>query len=374
MLRMIPNRRATKKIRYAVVGLGHIAQVAVLPAFAHAGRNAQLTALVSGNSRKLQLLGKRYKVSHRYSYAQYDECLRSGAIDAVYIALPNHLHCDFAVRAAQAGIHILCEKPLALTQRECRRMIDTAERHHVRLMTAYRLHFDEANLSVIRDIRSGVIGKPRMFQSVFSMQVKSGNIRTKKRLGGGTLWDIGIYCINAARYLFGDEPTEVFAKTTHIKDRRFRQVEDTTAALLRFPDNRLAMFTCSFASSDVSAYQIVGTKGDLRLDAAYEYALPMTRTLTIDGRSSIRRFKPRDQFAPQLLYFSDCILADRSPEPSGVEGLLDVGIIRALYRSAEIESPVKLPHMRKRQRPSLRLAMSKPRVRKPALVQVASAS
>src|SRR5208337_2634193 len=185
---------AHRKIRYAVVGLGHIAQAAVLPAFAHAAENSELRALVSGNSGKLSELSGRYRVPFTYSYDQYGECLRSGEIDAVYIALPNSMHCEYSVAAAQAGIHVLCEKPMAVTVADCERMIREARRHQVRLMIAYRTHFDPPHLEAIRNVTSGHLGIPRIFNSVLTMQVKNGNVRLNKRLGGGPLYDIGIYC------------------------------------------------------------------------------------------------------------------------------------------------------------------------------------
>src|SRR4051794_37847345 len=151
-----------KTIRYAVVGLGHIAQVAVLPAFKHAERSS-LTALVSGDATKRKKIGRKYKVPHVYSYEEYGECLANEEVDAVYIALPNDMHCEYTVRAAEAGKHVLCEKPMAVTEDECRRMIAAAEANRVKLMIAYRLHFEEANLKVLEMIRQGEIGEPRFF-------------------------------------------------------------------------------------------------------------------------------------------------------------------------------------------------------------------
>src|SRR5258707_7118581 len=148
-----------RQIRYAVVGLGYIAQVAVLPAFAHARKNSRLTALVSGDPEKLKTLGRRYHVDHLFSYREYDDCLRSGMVDAFYIALPNHLHADYTIRAARAGIHVLCEKPMAVTEKECRAMIQAAERAGIKLMIGYRLHFEEANMTAVRIVRSGKLGK-----------------------------------------------------------------------------------------------------------------------------------------------------------------------------------------------------------------------
>ena len=260
-----------RAVRYAVIGLGHIAQVAVLPAFAHAAQNSQVTALVSGTPTKLKQVGKRYGIPHTYSYRDYDRCLNDGHVDAVYIALPNSMHCEYAVRAARAGIHVLCEKPMAMTTEECRQMIKAAKQARVKLMVAYRLHFEEANMTAVDLIRSGQLGPVRLFNSVFAMQVRSGDIRVKRKYGGGTLYDIGVYCINAARYLFGEDPLEVSAFAVSGVDRRFKEVDVMTGALLRFPQDRLGTFVCSFGTTDVSAYEVVGTKGRIRVEPAYEY-------------------------------------------------------------------------------------------------------
>jgi predicted dehydrogenase len=362
------------KIRYAVVGLGHIAQVAVLPAFAHAGRNSELTALVSDDPTKHEKLRSKYRIQHTYSYEQYDDCLNSGAIDAVYIALPNNMHCEFTVRAAQAGIHVLCEKPMAVTEEECNKMISAAAKARVKLMIAYRLHFEKANLEAVEIARSGKLGEPRLFSSVFALQVKEDNIRLKRELGGGTLYDIGVYCINASRCLFGAEPSEVFAFSISGQDQRFREVDEMTGALLRFPEERLASFTCSFGASDVSAYELVGTEGELRVEPAYEYVGELKHRLTLKGKIRERTFSARDQFAPELIYFSNCIINDVNPEPSGAEGLADVRVIRALYHSAEVGRPIQLEPFIKGQRPGMEQEISRPPVDKPELVNVQSAS
>src|SRR5207302_10698411 len=140
------TNRDSGRVRYAVVGLGHIAQIAVLPSFRHAIENSELRALISSDPTKLRKLARKYGVSRTCTYEQYDEFLQSGEVDAVYIALPNHLHCEYAVRAAEAGVHVLCEKPMAVTEEECQKMITAAASSDVRLMIAYRLHFEAANL------------------------------------------------------------------------------------------------------------------------------------------------------------------------------------------------------------------------------------
>lgn len=360
-------------VRYAVVGLGHIAQVAVLPAFAHA-RNARLAAMVSDDPAKHRKLSKKYNVGLTYSYEQYEDCLNSGEVDAVYIALPNNMHCDFTVRAARAGIHVLCEKPMAVTEDECEQMIRATAKARVKLMIAYRLHFEKANLEAVKIVQSGKLGAPRFFSSLFAMQVKEGNIRVQRELGGGTLYDIGVYCINAARYLFRAEPEEVFAYSVSGKDKRFKEVDEMTAATLRFPKERLASFTCSFGAADLSDYKVVGTRGELRVEPAYEYVGELKHRLTVKGKTRERTFPAGDQFAPELIYFSNCILNDVEPEPSGVEGLADVRIIRALYHSAETGQPVRLEPFTKRRRPETSQEIRRPPVKKPELVNVQSAS
>ena len=368
-------RQGPKKVRYAVIGLGHVAQVAVLPAFAHA-QNSELAALVSDDPEKLEKLGRRYKVKARFDYDRYDECLRSGVIDAVYITLPNHLHRPYAERAAQAGVHVLCEKPMAVTEEDCLSMIQVAEEHGVKLMVAYRLHFEEANLKAIDLVQGGKLGDARLFDSVFTMQVKEGDIRLSPReLGGGTLYDIGIYCINAVRNLYGAEPMEVVAFSSNNGDSRFLQCEEMTSAILRFPGReRLASFTCSFGAADVSSYRVVGTNGDLVMDPAYEYAEELVQRVTINGRTRERTFPKRDQFAPELISFSECILSGAAPEPSGWEGLADVRVIRALYQSADTGQPVSLAPFEKQDRPSLDQKITRPPVTKPELVNAEAPS
>lgn len=351
------------------MGLGYIAQGAVLPAFQNASKNSELVALVSDDATKLKFLKEKYKVPLTYTYDEYDDCLRSGEIDAVYIALPNDMHKEYAIRAARAGIHILCEKPLALTEEDCKAMIGSAAEARVKLMTAYRLHYDEANMKVAELVRSGKIGEPRIFNSFFTMQVTDpDNIRLKRSRGGGTLYDLGIYCINASRYIFRAEPFEVFAYTANNGNKRFSEIDEMTSAVLRFPDERLATFTSSFGAADVSSYRVVGTKGDIRVEPAFEYAEPLRYYLTIGEKTTERAFTKRDQFAPELLHFSEAIIRNKDPEPSGKEGMADVRIIEALYRSAEIGRPVKLGEFERLRRPDHRQATYAPPVKRPDLI------
>lgn len=363
------------KIRYAVVGLGHIAQVAVLPAFEHAKETSELTAFVSDDKEKLSELSKQYGVDSLYSYDDYDKLLSSGDIDAVYIALPNNMHKDFTVRAAQKGIHILCEKPMATTVEECQQMIAAAEEHDVKLMIGYRLHFEKTNMTVAQLVHDGVIGQPRLFSSTFTLQVREGNIRTKYELGGGPLFDIGIYCINAARYIFKDEPIEVQALMTQGNDPRFKEIEEAVGAVMRFPNDRLATFTASFGAHAVSRYHVLGTEGDIAVDPAFEYVDELKYVLTKDGKKEEVKTPKSDQFAPQLNHFSECIVEGKQPRPSGYEGLADLKIIEALNMSADTGYCVAVDKKEgKTSKPDASLIERKPAVSKPKTVNVESGS
>lgn len=366
------NRNRRRKIRYAVVGLGYISQIAVLPAFAHARENSELTALVSGDAEKLRKLGRKYGIENTYSYEQYGDCLKSGEIDAVYIGLPNNMHRAYTESAAEGGIHVLCEKPMAMDEDECQTMIRAVKDAGVKLMIAYRLHFERGNLSAMEMVKSGKIGAPRIFTSVFSQQVKQDNSRLTQETGGA-IYDKGVYCINAARYLFRAEPQEVFAWNQSAPDERFSEVPEMTSAMMKFPGERIATFTCSFGATDRSEFEIVGTKGALKMDPAYEMAEDLKLELTVGGKTTKQVFKKCDQFAPELVYFSDCILKGKDPEPSGEGGLADVRVIQALLRSAETNRPVEIPRTKIERRPQAEQEISKEAVENPPKLVKAAA-
>lgn len=366
----VTPRRTKQKIRYAVVGCGYIAQVAVLPGFKTASANSELVALVSDDPVKLKELGRKYKVDRLCSYEEYDELLASGDIDAVYIALPNDMHAEYTIRAARAGVHVLCEKPMEVNEARCQDMIKACKQDDVRLMIAYRLHLDPTNLQAIKLAASEKLGQVKLFSSVFTMQVEDrDNIRLQAERGGGPLYDIGTYCINAARYLFQAEPVEVVAFDSRDEgDPRFEEVEEMLSVIMRFPDNRLATFICSFGAAAVANYRLVGEKGDIEVDNAYEYAHPMEYTVTIDGKSRTHKAGKHDQFGAELLYFSQCIIEGKNPEPGGEEGLADVRIINALQRSMETGQPVKMTPTQGVKYPKPSQAIKRRGVKKPELV------
>lgn len=361
-----------KRIRYAVVGLGYIAQDAVLPAFRNAKENSELVALVSGDKDKLKRLGEEYNIDKCYLYSEFEQCLRSGDVDAVYICTPNFYHRNIMETAAKYGIHVLCEKPMAVTTEDCLSMINEAEKHHIQLMIAYRLHFEAANLEAIKRAHSKRIGDLKIFNSVFTMQVKDPhNIRlAETEKGGGPLYDIGIYCINAARYLFKAEPIEVFAMTANGRESRFKKIDESISCVMKFPDERLANFSISFGAFSSADYDLIGTKGRIRLEKGYEYSTSMKLKTYEDNKISTKRYGKRDQFSPEIIYFSDCIQKKRKPEPSGEEGLADIKIIEAMLLSIDLGSPITLDEINKKTRPNENLKITRPSFVKPKLFHV----
>jgi len=361
------RHRSWRQVGYAVVGLGHIAQAAVLPAFAHA-RNSKLVALISGDLEKRRRLSRKYACD-AYAPEDLGQALDRPDVDAVYIAEPNDKHADMAVRCAREGVHVLCEKPLAVSEEECLRMIDACRQSGVKLMTAYRLHFEPANLAAIDLIERGRIGEPRFFSSSFAYQVKPGNIRTSAERGGGPIWDLGVYCINAARYLFRADPVELFAmRIDRPGDPRSAEVHEGMSVLLRFPGERTAQFTVSFGATEEDQYRVVGTRGRILLDQAYEYSGPRTLRLSIGGEERVRRFRPADQFGPELLAFSRAILEGTEVEPDGEEGLRDVRVIAAALKSAREHRPLTLSWPARARRPEPRDRIYRPPVREPRMV------
>jgi glucose-fructose oxidoreductase len=349
-LRKAPRREGP--VRFAVVGQGHFAQSAILPAFDEAP-DCELVALFSDDRTKLDVLKAKYDVAHALDYDQYDEFLRSRAVDAVYIALPNAQHCDFTVRAAAAGVHVLCEKPMAVSSEECERMIAACAEAQVKLMVAYRLHFDEGNLAAVELVRGGKLGQPRFFTSAFSQQVTEKNTRTQARQGDGPLFDVGVYCINAIRYLFRAEPTHVTALAVRRPDdERFREIDEQVTATLLFADGRVATFVCSFGAVTTGWFEVVGTAGRLRVDPAYTNLEPVRYELTVGGKTKTKKFRRRDQVAGELQYFASCVLGDQQPEPSGEEGLADLRIIEAIEEAVRTGAKVAVDAVPRDARPS----------------------
>jgi glucose-fructose oxidoreductase len=366
----MPTEHYGKRIRYAVVGAGWFGQSAVLPAFANAKENSDLVAIVSGDAEKRAVLSADYGVP-AYPLEQYKDLLQSGRIDAVYLVSVNVAHKDQAMLAARHGIHVLCEKPLADSAIAAEEIVAGFDQAGVHLMTGYRLHFEKGNLHAIDVIRKGTIGEPRIMMSAFTQQVDPDNSRLDANLGGHPLLDVGIYCVNAARYLFRAEPIEVTSFIATGSDPRFKKVPEMVSAILRFPDERLASFVCGFGEAKTSAYQVLGTKGDLRMDPAFTHTGRRQLAVTLDGKTNETEFAQSDQIAAEIVYFSDCILKDRRPEPDGREALIDLWIIEAIKSSALKGMAVPLQPVLEKPRPDKSQHIAKPPRPEPELVNAA---
>jgi predicted dehydrogenase len=358
MARSIKRNGGGDTVRYAVAGLGNLAQRSILPAFAHARENSELVALVSSDESKLAALSKKYDVPYTGRYEELSSIVRAARVDAVYITLPNSMHRVATEEAAALGVHVLCEKPMATSMEDAEAMVAATRAAGVRLMIAYRLHFDEANLLAIEQIRAGQIGEPRVFSSVLSHRVRRSDIRTKGDLGGGALLDLCVSCINAARCIFDDEPTAVQA----MQGPSDGEVDEITSAVLSFDGGRYAQMTTAHGAADVSEYRVVGTRGDLRLDPAYEYAVPLRAFLTVESAEDARSYAQHDQFAPEIVHFSDAILVGYEPEPSGEEGLCDLRVVEAIRTSARTGRLVHLPRRTHPAGPGIQLLTKKPPV------------
>ncbi len=331
-----------KMVRYAIVGLGDIAQEAMLPGVAHTG-NSELVAFVTGDPEKARGVGKQYGIAASYDYSQFDEMLRSGTVDAIYLATPNWRHAEFAVPALRAGVHVLVEKPLEISTAKSREIMEAQKASKAKLMVAYRLHFEPGTLDTIERIRAGDLGDLVLFTSTFAQMVDPANHRARNGDEAGPVFDMGPYPINASRYLFGAEPTEVVSAIgTRHPEAGLGDFDDTVAVTLRFPGNRIAQFVLSYCANRIDTYAIVGTKGSIQMNPAFLYGMSLQQSLTIGETKSQKSFKNTDHFGGEMKYFSQCILDDTDPEPDAEEGCADVRVIEGIMQALKSGSPQTL--------------------------------
>ena len=342
-----------KQIRYAIVGAGWISQEAFMPAVAASG-NSVMSAIVTGNADVREKLADFYGIETTCGYDGFDALVASDKIDAVYVALPNSMHADYAIRAMNAGKHAIVEKPLAIDQAECEAMIAAAEANSVFLMTAYRLHCEPMTVEVLRRLRAGEIGDVKHFASTFGFQSPDTNHRLRGEHWGGPLQDIGVYCLNAARQVMEAEPIEVQAVRVHGNgDPRFEEVEGSIAVTLRFPGDRLAQFLVSFEMGETDTYTIMGTDGVIEVEKGYQFqTTPEVRVIKGTDIEHLT-VQDSDHFSDQIAYFSDCIRDGVPPAPDGVEGMADVIAMRAIEAAARTGQvqPINAPSPAKRPGP-----------------------
>jgi predicted dehydrogenase len=337
----------SQKIGYAVVGLGHIAQHAVLPGFSNA-RKSRLVALVSGDARKAARLARKFGAARHYTYDDYDACLADPEVQAVFVAGANGIHAEHSIRAANAGKHVLCEKPMANTLDECRAMIEAARRNRVRLMIAYRKYFEPASVTLKEMIDKGKLGRLRLMLSSFTFVLPHAKAWhfSQAAAGGGSLVDVGVYPVNTCRWLAGEMPVEVSAYAWALDPERFREVDENIAFEMRFPSGLVVQASSSFAAAKSSILHVHGEKGWATLVPAYSYTEGRRLLGEIGTREFDRGFPKLDEFALELDALSACVLTNREPEPSGLEGARDVAIMEAIYRSARTKKPATVVEVR----------------------------
>lgn len=333
------------KVRFAVIGAGWISQEAFLPAVRQTG-NAELSAIVSGSAAKAKQLAEFYGIEDVFGYEDFDAMAASGNVDAVYVATPNSSHCEYAVRAAAHGLHILVEKPLATSAADAERMIAAAQSAGVTLMTAYRLHNDAATVRVAEMIAAGAIGEPRFFSSSFAFQSAPDNHRLKAAHWGGPLQDLGVYCLNAARHIFRGNPVRTIAMPSFgHADPRFSEVEEGIAVTLEFSKGRMAQFYAGFGADTLDEFHVAGTKGSITLTNAYRFDVARRLTLQQGDETRVTDFVKTDNFSGMISYFSDCVLNGAAPMAGGEEGLADMVGMIAIEQSARTQLPQAVPQL-----------------------------
>lgn len=337
----------SERLGWAVVGLGDFATNEAIPAFEDS-RMAKLTGFVSGNPGKLQDYGRRHGVKSLFSYTDFDRIRQDPGIDVVYIILPNALHADFAVRALEAGKHVFCEKPMAVTPADCERMIAAAKRAGKQLGIAYRAHFEPHNEEALRRLRAGELGTLRYITSdhgrILDPSKPADQWRAQKSLaGGGSLYDIGIYSLNGACMFAGADPVEVTGWIdTPKNDPRFEEIEDVVSFRLRFPSGLIAACSSAYSIAGVKRIQLFGSKATARLDPATDYYRNRLMIETDQKTDEPSVEQASEQFAGEIDGFCEAIRANRPHRTPGEMGLRDVRIMQAIYRSAGENKPVRV--------------------------------
>ena len=340
------------RVGFALVGLGRLTIDQILPAIDRSER-CRVAALVTGDRAKGLELARQYGVpeSAVLTYAEFDRLRDNADVQAVYIVLPNGLHEEYVVRAARAGKHVLCEKPMANSSAEARRMVEACKAANRKLMVAYRIQY-EPHHRLVRDwTRERKYGKPVMIEAYNGQN--SGAVdqwRHKKALaGGGSLPDIGLYNLNTIRYVLGEEPIEILATTYSAPgDPRFTEVEENCVWQMRFPSGVQANCACSYGAHASRRYRVYAETGWYGLDPAFAYTGLRMEASYADGEVEYRQNPSKgafDQFRLEMDHFARCIMEDVRPFTPGEEGVQDHVLMEAIYRSAREGKVVRLPEI-----------------------------
>ena len=327
------------KLGVALVGLGNYATNQLAPALGHT-QQCRLAGIVTGTPAKADIWSQQYKIprTHIYNYQTFDRIADNEDIDIVYVVLPNAMHAEYTIRAAEAGKHVICEKPMAISSQECEAMIAACEKAGVKLAIGYRLHFEPHNREAMRLGQEHVFGAVKVIEASFGFRLRNPNQwRLDKELaGGGALVDVGIYAIQAARYVTGEEPLSVTAQAVKTDPVMFKEVDETIFWQFEFPSGAVTNSTTSYASYVERLYATC-EQGWFELGPAYSYS-------GIQGRTSkgAMDFPQVVQQAGHMDDFADCIRTNRASAVSGPEGLRDVKIIEAIYEAVETGRKVSL--------------------------------
>jgi predicted dehydrogenase len=339
-----PGDAPENRVGFAIVGLGHLSLERILPAFGRT-RHCRPVALVSGDRAKAQKAAAQYGIDADsiYDYAGFDRIAQNPKVQAVYVVLPNSMHAEYTMRAARAGKHVLCEKPMATSSADCRRMIDACNTAGVKLMIAYRSQYEPMSRAVVEMVKQGRLGTLKEFISTNSQNMGDpGQWRLHRALsGGGAMPDVGIYCLNAARFMSGEEPTEVVAwMHSPPGDPRFAEVEETMHFMLRFPSGFQATCHTSYGAHKSQMLRLLGSDAWVEMDPAYAYeGLRLRSSRVVDGQERVEQpgIGEKDQFALEMDHMALCLRTNREPLTGGAEGLQDMRITEAIYESARAD-------------------------------------
>ncbi|HEY0484434.1 MAG TPA: Gfo/Idh/MocA family oxidoreductase [Kofleriaceae bacterium] len=343
-----------RRLGVAIVGIGHLTMEQLLAAFARS-RHTRLAGLVSGDRKKAEAVAARTGVDprHIYDYTGFDRIKDDPEIDAVYIVLPNHLHAEYTMRAAGAGKHVLCEKPMAASAAEAQQMVDACKRANRKLMIAYRIQYEPHNRFVMRAVRDRRFGAVKLIEGHNGQNVGDPNQwRLKKAAGGGALFDVGIYCLNTCRFLLGEEPAWVSGAVHSTPgDPRFKEVDENVVFQLGFPSGALGSFSCSFGTHMARRYRCLADRGGwIGMDPAFDYEGLQIELSEVRGKDELRErpmIQDKQQFALELDHFAGCVRGDRQPYTPGEEGVQDMRIMEAILQSARDGRRIELQRFTK---------------------------
>jgi predicted dehydrogenase len=332
---------ATRKLGFAVVGLGKIAEDAVLPGFRNC-KKAKLIAVVSRDAKKAERIARKFKAPYHFHSDDFAACLKNPEISAVYIATPPGMHAMFACKAAAAGKHVLCEKPLAATPEQALKMVKACREASVRLMTAYRKYFEPSTVRMKQLIKSNTLGRLDMIHTSFSETYRPGISQpwliVPELSGGGPLADLGIYCVNSGRWLAGEDPAQVTAQSW--RGPSAGEVEQGITFQMTCPSGLVIQGSSTFRPVISSFIYVQGTKGWAMLTPAFTFDEERLLTVKAGGRMKSTKFKVMDEFAREIDAFATAVLDDKPIEPDGLQGHRDMVILSAIYEAAELQKSV----------------------------------